>query len=103
MSPKPDSLRRKQSDSTGRQSRSIACSIHMMITFCTLCKTQIPLDRQRRRARTCNQECQKLYRKLYNEDLASRKCKYCSRRIRSPKSLGVVLQDSKKEEPNVSM
>lgn len=53
-----------------------------MITFCVLCRTQIPESRQHRAARTCSVECQKRYRREYLADRFSRFCKACGRPLK---------------------
>jgi hypothetical protein len=50
-----------------------------MQIFCVLCRSEIPEDRQRRRAVTCCPEHQKEYRRQRRAQLATRFCRLCGR------------------------
>ncbi len=65
-----------------------------MITYCGLCREQIPLDRQRRGARTCSVECQKAYRAARREEWMKSHCKYCGRRLGRQKSTGNTVPEA---------
>lgn len=53
-----------------------------MTTFCILCRSQIPADRQRRSARTCSPACHIEYRRQYRQERNARVCKDCGRPLR---------------------
>jgi hypothetical protein len=46
-----------------------------VITYCGICREQIPLERQRRGARTCSVDCQKAYRAARREEWMKSHCK----------------------------
>jgi hypothetical protein len=57
-----------------------------MITYCVLCRSQIPEARQRRAARTCSPGCQREYRRQYMQERNARFCKACGRGLRKASS-----------------
>ncbi len=48
-----------------------------MQVFCVMCKTEVPLDRKKRRSVTCSDECAKSRNNYLRERKELRKCKYC--------------------------
>jgi hypothetical protein len=64
-----------------------------MITYCVLCREDIPEDRQRRGAVTCCPEHQREYRRQRRSEHALRFCRLCGRKARRPKPVGAVLME----------
>jgi len=64
-----------------------------MITFCILCKSEIPAVRQRRGAATCSVECQRELRRQRRSERTLMFCRLCGRRGRQPKIVGPVLHE----------
>jgi predicted nucleic acid-binding Zn ribbon protein len=64
-----------------------------MTTFCILCRTLIPEDRQRRGAVTCCSDHQKEYRRQRRSERALRFCRLCGRKARKPTRVEPVLHE----------
>jgi len=56
-----------------------------------LCLGDIPVQRARRKAVTCSNECQREYRRIRRQEGAGRKCRLCGRRFRRSPELDPVL------------
>lgn len=56
-----------------------------MTVFCVLCKSEIPVARQRRASVTCSPACQQEYRHQRRNERALWKCRLCGRKARRPK------------------
>lgn len=54
----------------------------ILVTYCTLCRAEIPEARQRRGYRACSDICQREYRLLYFRERHQRICYVCGRRKR---------------------
>jgi hypothetical protein len=64
-----------------------------METFCILCRSQIPEDRQRRGAVTCSPEHQREYRRQRRSERALRFCRLCGRKARKKSLQQAVLME----------
>ena len=64
-----------------------------MTTFCILCKSEIPADRQRRGAVTCSPEYQREYRRQRRSERATRNCRLCGRKAKKLRLTEPVLQE----------
>jgi hypothetical protein len=64
-----------------------------MKTYCVLCRSEIPADRQRRRAVTCSPEHQREYRYQRRSQRATRFCRLCGRPLRKKSDTELVLME----------
>ena len=64
-----------------------------MITYCILCRAEIPEKRARRGAITCSPDHQQEYRRQRRSERALKFCRLCGRKARRPKVVASVLQE----------
>jgi hypothetical protein len=76
-----------------------------MITFCILCKSEIPPERQRRGGITCCVDHAREYRRQRRAERATKFCRLCGRKSRKPKIATPVLSEHtetvERSEPNL--
>jgi hypothetical protein len=67
-----------------------------MITYCILCRAEIPEKRQRRGACTCSTDHAEELRRQRRSARAGHACRLCGRKVRKPRSVkatDVVLSE----------